>query len=780
MGIKANITTNKIEVAAVGRQGIQGPIGPSGGGGLIDQLQMIYVSKVGNDANSGLNIGLAKLTITAAITAAALMTPSESNQVTIQVIDAGDYQENPVLPEWVHIFGPNAGIDGLLEVSNNCVVDVRRLQNSVSSTQCVKKADSGGLSKVSTTLMIVTTNQEGVRCFAGQIGLTVGTMTIDSAEGLVAQNGSRILFNIQYVSMTNGSDFLKTNLAGVTSNSFFGEVLRIEDDNTSRFLVANAVGDMIDVQAGSVEVLELYELGTDTVLNLYANTTAGTRIDGTNSQANIMDLSGTSNLQGDINVEGALSGPTIEAKLENGDNVSELVNDAGYLTSVPVDSVNTQTGAVVLDADDVSDSATTNKYTTAAEITKLSGIEALAQVNTIDSGDNISLLTNDVPYLSQATTGTIYISSLADIAQFLNVGVYELPAGRYEFTASVDFVTATISLEDINGCYNFVGSCLPLISYSGTASFITSPTTGIILQLCGLFITTPSATCAELSNGNSVIMNIAVLFNCQLGLDIDTFDFITLIAAPIIGCDDGIQATNVKTITARLPQYNGGANVGGSYLTAMGALSERLIMSTIDAQPESTESFLNIDATYGGDVSLGLGVLKTGGGTFFDAAGRNQVDVDINVASVKNVADSGNVFSGHFTGNTTDTVIVSAGTAVKINAVWNTVGAVRFTFDATGTATYIGKEFISISASIIATTEPAAGGEKLAAAYLALNGVIIPTSKGVAAVKSGAQIGAVALIALNTGDTVEAWIANEDDGIDLLITTATFNGGASN
>lgn len=38
-------------------------------------------------------------------------------------------------------------------------------------------------------------------------------------------------------------------------------------------------------------------------------------------------------------------------------------------------SVNTQTGAVVLDADDISDTSTTNKFTTAADITKLAGIE---------------------------------------------------------------------------------------------------------------------------------------------------------------------------------------------------------------------------------------------------------------------------------------------------------------------------------------------------------------------------------------------------------------------
>lgn len=45
-----------------------------------------------------------------------------------------------------------------------------------------------------------------------------------------------------------------------------------------------------------------------------------------------------------------------------------------------VDSVNTQTGVVVLDADDISDTSTTHKYTTAADITKLGAIEANADV----------------------------------------------------------------------------------------------------------------------------------------------------------------------------------------------------------------------------------------------------------------------------------------------------------------------------------------------------------------------------------------------------------------
>ena len=48
--------------------------------------------------------------------------------------------------------------------------------------------------------------------------------------------------------------------------------------------------------------------------------------------------------------------------------------------AAPVDSVNTQTGAVVLDADDIDDTSTTNKFTTAGDISKLAGIEAGADV----------------------------------------------------------------------------------------------------------------------------------------------------------------------------------------------------------------------------------------------------------------------------------------------------------------------------------------------------------------------------------------------------------------
>lgn len=60
-----------------------------------------------------------------------------------------------------------------------------------------------------------------------------------------------------------------------------------------------------------------------------------------------------------------------------------------------VDSVNGATGAVVLDADDIDDTSTTNKFATAAELSKLAGIEAGATADQSAAEILSALLTVD-------------------------------------------------------------------------------------------------------------------------------------------------------------------------------------------------------------------------------------------------------------------------------------------------------------------------------------------------------------------------------------------------
>ena len=121
--------------------------------------------------------------------------------------------------------------------------------------------------------------------------------------------------------------------------------------------------------------------------------------------------------------------------VQSGDNVSTLTNDAGYLTTAPaapVDSVNTQVGVVVLDADDISDATTTNKFTTQAEADKLaaitgtntgdqdlSGLQPILAEGAFVDGDKTALDNLTTPTLDSVTTnGATTTNSLTVGSQF--------------------------------------------------------------------------------------------------------------------------------------------------------------------------------------------------------------------------------------------------------------------------------------------------------------------------------------------------------------------------
>ena len=120
-----------------------------------------------------------------------------------------------------------------------------------------------------------------------------------------------------------------------------------------------------------------------------------------------------------------------------------------------VDSVNTQTGAVVLDADDISDTSTTNKFTTAGDISKLAGIEAGATADQtaaeiralVESATDSNVFTNaDHTKLNDIETGATADQTKADI-DALNVDADTLDGqhGSY-YTGYVD--TAVANLVD--------------------------------------------------------------------------------------------------------------------------------------------------------------------------------------------------------------------------------------------------------------------------------------------------------------------------------------------
>lgn len=132
----------------------------------------------------------------------------------------------------------------------------------------------------------------------------------------------------------------------------------------------------------------------------------------------------------------------------------------------PVASVNTKTGTVVLDPDDLSDAATTNKFTSAADISKLAGIETGAEVNTVDSvnGDTGTVVvptpSNSIPFATAPTGVTFSCSSTdqlinthgtitpADLSQYTQARIVVIRGGttRAGLIVGVRYTTTSLSL----------------------------------------------------------------------------------------------------------------------------------------------------------------------------------------------------------------------------------------------------------------------------------------------------------------------------------------------
>ena len=104
--------------------------------------------------------------------------------------------------------------------------------------------------------------------------------------------------------------------------------------------------------------------------------------------------------------------------IANADNISLLTNDSNFIdaTGAPVQTVNAQTGAVVLDADDIDDTSTTHKFATAQQ---LSDAESALQ-----SGDTL-----------QAADGTDAQPSLSFVND-PNTGLYSSAADTLSVTTN--------------------------------------------------------------------------------------------------------------------------------------------------------------------------------------------------------------------------------------------------------------------------------------------------------------------------------------------------------
>lgn len=164
-----------------------------------------------------------------------------------------------------------------------------------------------------------------------------------------------------------------------------------------------------------------------------------------------------------------------------------------------VDSVNSQTGVVVIDADDIDDGLTTNKFTTASDKTKLDGIEAGADVtDTANVTSAGALMDSEVTNLAAvksfdptdyatAAQGTLADSAIqpddsptfvnltvTGVGQFTSTGAVKVPVGTEaqrpdpEATGQFRFNLDTGQFEGYNGTlWGSIGGIVGQVCFFG-------------------------------------------------------------------------------------------------------------------------------------------------------------------------------------------------------------------------------------------------------------------------------------------------------------------------
>lgn len=123
--------------------------------------------------------------------------------------------------------------------------------------------------------------------------------------------------------------------------------------------------------------------------------------------------------------------------------------------------------------------------------------------------------------------------------------------------------------------------------------------------------------------------------------------------------------------------------------------------------------------------------------------------------------------------NTPTTTVLTAATPAKVTGSWTEERSSQMTTDASGRAAYDGEKPATLPVTLTISCQPVSGTNKDINIYLAKNGVVIPNSKVITTISSGAaknQSIAWQDVFFN-GDYYEAWIESVD-GTDVQVNSA--------
>jgi hypothetical protein len=127
-------------------------------------------------------------------------------------------------------------------------------------------------------------------------------------------------------------------------------------------------------------------------------------------------------------------------------------------------------------------------------------------------------------------------------------------------------------------------------------------------------------------------------------------------------------------------------------------------------------------------------------------------------------------------GNTTETVISVATTPVLIAGTWTVEEVSQFTGTTAGRLTYGGSKIAKLPVTLSLTGEPASGVNKTITYHLFKNGVKVTNADQPNIISSGGSKNTTLVwqLDLDTDDYLEAYVSNDTDTINVLVSHASF------
>jgi|GEM_PF-914834 len=261
----------------------------------VDEQQIFYVGKHGNDANSGKNIEEAFLTFGAALTAASGETPGAADRYVIKCFDDGIYTENITCVQYVDIDAPSASIVGTIALVDNIYIKFSHQDVTTGNTALSKTAGTD-YAFVEIDDINLQGNAIGLLCTSGFVNIKWKRMTVANGFGIgdltaalehIHVNGGDIYITgtgiaigransgttvgrIDHIIDTGGGN--GTGCA-IISGEFDLSVSRIQDCSIG----IDVNGGVANMQVESIDCTTAYDVANAATLNLFCNDLTGAK-----------------------------------------------------------------------------------------------------------------------------------------------------------------------------------------------------------------------------------------------------------------------------------------------------------------------------------------------------------------------------------------------------------------------------------------------------------------------------------------------------------------------